>query len=414
MPKVAKELTPLEVKRLSQPGLHAAGGVAGLLLQVTTSGAKSWVLRAMVGNKRRDIGLGGYPTVPLATARDKAREARELIAKGIDPVEQKKAARAQLIASQGKAVTFKEAARDYIATHQSSWKNAKHAAQWTSTLETYAYPIIGSIQVSDIELAHILKVLKPIWETKNETAMRLRGRLEMVLDAAKVQGLREGENPARWKGHLENVLANISRKARTKHHAALPYDDMGAFMADLRKVEGMSARALEFAILTATRSGEVRGATWAEIDLGKALWIIPKERMKAGKEHHVPLSPAAVELLKALPKIEGNPYVFPGRKAQLSDMSLTAVLKRMQRGDLTAHGFRSSFRDWAGERTNYPREVCEHALAHQLKDKAEAAYQRGSLFDKRRGLMNDWAKYCSMPSAKAGEVVPINAGNAAA
>lgn len=409
MPKKAKELSPLEVKRITRPGLHAVGGVSGLLLQVTQSGATSWILRATVGNKRRDIGLGGYPDVPLAMARDKAREARELIAKGVDPVEQRKAAKSLLIASQGKAVTFEDAARDYIAEHQSGWKNAKHAAQWSSTLETYAYPIIGKIYVRDIELAHIEKILKPIWKTKNETAMRLRGRLESVLDAAKVRGLREGENPARWKGHLENVLANISRKARTKHHAALPYDDMGAFMAELRKIEGMGARALEFAILTATRSGEVRGATWQEIDLQKAVWIIPPERMKAGKEHHVPLSPDAVALLKALPRLADNPHVFPGRNGPLSDMSLTAVLKRMERGDLTAHGFRSSFRDWAGERTNYPREVCEHALAHQLKDKAEAAYQRGSLFEKRRGLMNDWAKYCGMPSVKASDnVININ------
>jgi integrase len=388
--------------------MHAVGGVSGLYLQITSGGARSWILRMLVGGKRRDMGLGGYPSVTLADAREKARKARSKVDEGIDPIHERKVLRSALAADRAKDVTFKQAASAYIAAHESGWKNLKHAAQWTSTLETYAYPVIGDLFVRDIDVKHILQILEPIWATKNETASRLRGRLESILDAAKVKGLRHGENPAKWKGHLDNLLANISRKGRTKHHPALPYEQIPAFMAELRQVEGMSARALEFLILTIARSGEVRGLEPEELNLKKAVWIVPAERMKAKKEHHVPLPPPAIELLESLPQL-GSRYVFPGRTAMLSDMSLTAVLKRMGYGHITVHGFRSSFRDWAAERTNYPREVCEHALAHQLKDKAEAAYQRGSLFVKRRALMNDWAKYCSMPSSKAaGVLIPIN------
>jgi integrase len=409
MPRKASILNPLAVSRLTAPGLHAVGGVAGLSLQITTTGARSWSLRVTVGGKRREMGLGSYPDVSLADAREKARKAREVIEQGIDPIEERKSVRSKLRAEVAKAITFKQAATAYIAAQEHGWKNAKHAAQWTSTLETYAYPKIGHLLVRDVDDSHVMEILTPIWTTKTETASRLRGRIEKVLDWAIASKYREGPNPARWKGNLDVRLAQPSKVAKVQHHAALPYDDTGAFMAELRKVEGMGARALEFAILTATRSGEVRGATWQEIDLQKAVWIIPAERMKASKEHHVPLSPDTVALLKALPKLGDSPYVFPGTKGQLSDMTLTAALRRMNRSSLTAHGFRSTFRDWAGERTNYPREVCEHALAHKLKDKAEAAYQRGSLFDKRRALMNDWAKYCGTPSVKATDnVIPIN------
>lgn len=408
MPKRAKELSALAVSRLNASGYHAVGGVAGLHLQVVNTNARSWILRTTIGGKRKEIGLGAYPDTPLADAREKARKVKADIESGINPIEAKREARSKLASEVAKAISFKEAASAYITAHESGWKNAKHAAQWTSTLETYAYPIIGSLHVKDVTLPHILKILEPIWTTKTETASRLRGRLASVLNWSKVRGYRSGDNPAEWKGNLDQMLPAPSKVANAGNHAALHHDDIGDFMIDLRKIDGMGARALEFAILTATRSGEVRGATWDEIDLDKAVWIIPKERMKAGKEHHVPLSPEVVKLLKALPDSDGK-LIFPGRNGQLSDMSLTAALKRMNRKDLTAHGFRSTFRDWAGERTNYPEEVCNHALAHKLKDKADAAYQRGSLFPKRIALMRDWAKYCAMPSVKnADNVTNIN------
>ena len=406
MPRKAKELSALEVGRLTTPGYHFVGGVAGLILQVIDSGARSWILRATVGDKRRDIGLGGFPDVTLAGAKEAARNARARILAGSDPVEERRAARSALIAARAAMMPFAEAASQYIAAHEAGWKSSKHAAQWTATLETYANPIIGRIPVADIETAHVMRVLDPIWTTKTETASRVRGRIESVLDWATVRGFRKGDNPARWRGHLDNLLAPRAKVQKVEHHAALDYREVGAFMAELRTMDGLGARALEFAVLTATRSGEVRGATWAEFDLGAAVWTIPAGRMKAEREHRVPLSADALKLLNALPRIAGTDLVFPSAKnTQLSDMTLTAVLRRMGR-DVTAHGFRSSFRDWAGETTAYAREVIEHALAHQLKDKAEAAYARGSLFDKRRRLMADWAKYCGTV-AKAGNVTPI-------
>lgn len=414
MPKKAKELSALEVNRLTAPGLHFAGGVAGLALQVTESGARSWVLRATVGDRRRDIGLGGYPDVTLAGAREAARAARAKIKEGIDPVEESKAKRSALAASQASAITFGEAAAKYIAAHEAGWKNAKHAAQWTSTLGTYAYPTIGKIRVSDIGTAHVIGILEPIWTTKTETASRLRGRIESVLDWATVRGYRKGENPARWKGHLDMILPARAKVQKVEHHAALDYREIGAFMVELATVQGMGARALEFAILTAARSGEVRGATWAEIDEQAGTWIIPAERMKAEREHRIPLNSTALSLLAKLPRIAGTDLIFPNNKEKpsaLSDMTLTAVLRRMGQ-TVTAHGFRSTFRDWAGETTAYPREVIEHALAHQLKDKAEAAYARGTLFDKRRRLMMDWAKHCAT-ATKTGEVTPIRSNTAA-
>lgn len=413
MPKKAKELSALEVNRLTAPGLHAIGGVAGLYLQVTDTGARSWILRAKVGARRRDIGLGGFPDVTLAGAREAARAARAKIKEGIDPVEESKAKRSALAASQASAITFGEAAAKYIAAHEAGWKNAKHAAQWTSTLETYAFPTIGKIRVSDIETAHVIGILEPVWTTKTETASRLRGRIESVLDWATVRGYRKGENPARWKGHLATLLPARAKVQKVEHHAALDYREIGAFMAELAKVQGMGARALEFAILTAARSGEVRGATWAEIDEQASTWIIPAERMKAEREHRIPLNSTALSLLAKLPRIAGTDLIFPNNKEKpsaLSDMTLTAVLRRMSQA-VTAHGFRSTFRDWAGETTAYPREVIEHALAHQLKDKAEAAYARGTLFDKRRRLMADWAKHCATVAA-AGSVTPIRSKTA--
>lgn len=407
MPRKAKELSALEVNRLTAPGLHAVGGVAGLYLQVTDSGARSWILRATVGTRRRDIGLGGFPDVTLAGAREAARAGRLKIKDGIDPVEEAKAKRSALAASQAAAITFGDAAAKYIAAHESGWKNAKHASQWASTLESYAFPTIGKIRVSEIETAHIITVLEAIWTTKTETASRLRGRIESVLDWATVRGYRIGENPARWKGHLDMILPARAKVQKVEHHAAMDYREIGAFMAKLAKVEGMGARALEFAILVAARSGEVRNALWSEIDEKAAVWTIPAGRMKAEKEHRIPLSPSALGLLRKQPRIAGTDLVFPNNKATptaLSDMTLTSVLRRMGQ-TVTVHGFRSTFRDWAGETTAYPREVIEHALAHQLKDKAEAAYARGTLFDKRRRLMADWAKHCAIGTAS--KVTPI-------
>lgn len=406
MPKKAKELSPLEVGRLTTPGYHFVGGVAGLILQVIDTGARSWILRATVGDKRRDIGLGGFPDVTLAGAKEAARLVRLKIKDGIDPVEEVRAKRSALIAARAAAITFSEAAGKYIAAHESGWKNAKHVDQWSNTLTTYAYPIIGKISVGDIETAHIMRVLEPIWTTKTETASRLRGRIESVLDWATVRGYRKGDNPARWRGHIDNLLPARSKVQKVDHHAALDYREIGAFVTKLRQQAGRGAKGLEFCILTAARSGEVRGATWAEIDLTAAVWTIPAERMKAEKEHRIPLSDDAMALLNALPRVAGTDLVFPSAKnTQLSDATLTAVLRRMSM-DVTAHGFRSTFRDWAGESTAYPREVIEHALAHQLKDKAEAAYARGSLFDKRRRLMADWAKYCATTATTA-SVSPI-------
>lgn len=411
MPRKAKELGPLDVGRLNKVGLSFVGGVDGLALQISKSGARSWILRAMVGGKRREIGLGGFPDVTLAGAREAAREAREMIRKGIDPVEDCKAKRSALAAAVAAAMTFSEAAEKYIDAQSPGWKNAKHAAQWRTTLKQYAFPVIGKITVSEIETPHIMRVLEPIWTTKTETASRLRGRIESVLDWATVREFRAGDNPARWRGHLEHLLPARRDVQKVVHHPALDYREVGVFMAQLRQQDGMGARALEFAILTACRSGEVRGATWSEVDLSGGVWTIPAGRMKAGKEHRVALSEEAIALLDGLPH-EGE-LLFPNRKGTaLSDMTLTAVLKRMGRSDTTAHGFRSSFRDWAGETTAYPREVIEHALAHQLKDKAEASYARGTLFDKRRRLMADWARYCGTV-ANAASVTPIR-GNAVA
>lgn len=393
MGKRASELNALAVSRLTRPGLNFVGGVAGLALQVSKTGARSWILRIRVAGRQREMGLGGYPSVTLADARTRAREVRLMLENGIDPVADRREKKAALAADVAKAVTFEWCAKRFIEGKSAEWRNTKHAAQWTSTLEQYAYPVIGKMLVRDVELPHVLRILEPIWEAKTETASRVRSRIDNILDWATVHGYRTGPSPARWKGHLDKLLAAPSKVQRVEHHAALDYRQAGAFMRRLRAQAGMAARALEFAILTAARSGEVRGATWQEIDFGAAVWTVPPERMKAKKEHRVPLPGPAIELLKRLPREADNDLVFPApRGGTLSDMSLLAVLRRMS-VDATPHGFRSTFRDWAGETTAYPREVIEHALAHQLKDKAEAAYARGTLFDKRRRLMAEWARF---------------------
>jgi integrase len=406
MPKKAEELGPLAVSRLTEPGLHFVGGVAGLALQVLPSGGRSWVLRATIGDRRREMGLGGYPDVTLAKARENAREARDMIRRGVDPIETAKAARSALRASAARVITFKEAAEAYMTSQEAGWKSPKHRGQWAATLETYAYPHLRSLGVADVELPHVLQVLEPIWTTKTETASRVRGRMEMILDWATAREYRSGPNPARWRGHLDKMLAKRSKVAKVTHHPALPIDGMGPFMARLRAAEGMGARALEFAILTASRSGEVRGARWPEIDLAGRVWIVPPDRMKAGREHRVPLSDAAVTLLEKLPKMAGTDLVFPApRGGQLSDMTLSAVLRRMEIAAVP-HGFRSTFRDWVAERTAYPHEAAELALAHAVGNKVEAAYRRGDMFAKRLRMMDDWAAFIAKP-AGGGEVVPI-------
>lgn len=400
MPKKAKELSALAISRLTISGHHPVGGVTGLYLYINDANARSWVLRIMVGDKRRHIGLGGYPDVTLAQARDKARAARDEVSRGIDPIVQRKALASQLRAQQAADKTFEQAAQAYIEAHGDSWKNPKHRAQWVSTLSTYTYPLVGKLAVRDIGQEHVLAILEPIWKTKNETASRLRGRIESVLDWATARGLRSGENPARWKGHLDKLLPAPSKIQKVEHHRALPIDEMPVFMQALRQREGLAARALEFSILTAARSGEVRGATWEEIDTKAKVWIIPAERMKAGREHRVPLSDAALHLLKTLSRLADSPLVFPApRGGQLSDMTLNAVMRRMG-VDAVPHGFRSTFRDWVAERTNHPRELAEQALAHTLESKVEAAYRRGDALDKRRGMMQQWATWCSARIAK--------------
>jgi integrase len=403
MPKVAKELTAVEVKRLTEPGLHFVGGVPGLALQITDS-ARSWLLRVAVGGMRREIGLGGFTTANgVAEARRNALEAREKIREGVDPVQQRRSARAALRAARLAGITFKQAAEDFIASNEAGWSNSKHAGQWSATLSTYAYPTLGSIQVADITTAHVLEVLKKdnFWTSKPETASRVRQRMEKVLASADAAAGRERLNPARWEV-VGKTLPAKAKVAKVEHHAALPWREVPDFMSKLRAQVGNGARALEAAILTAARSGEIRGMTWGEVDLSQKLWVIPASRMKAAREHRVPLSDAAFALLQGMSpagvEVAPDQLVFPGAKkdTQLSDMSLTAVLRRMK-VDATAHGFRSSFRDWAGEATHHPREVIEHALAHQLKDKAEAAYARGDLLAKRRMLLEKWCQWCDTP-----------------
>jgi integrase len=352
------------------------------------------------------MGLGGFPEVPLAAAKTAAREAREMIRKGIDPIEARKAAQSALKAASARMMTFKEAAEAYIAAHEDGWKNEKHRQQWANTLSTYAHPKIGALSVADIDLPHILEILEPVWKTKTETAKRLRGRIEVVLDWATTRGYRQGLNPARWRGHLDKLLARPSRIAKPVHHDALPISDIGQFMVRLRNAEGMGAKALEFAILCAARSGEVRGATWSEIDLKAKVWTVSAERMKAGREHRVPLSQAAIDLLEGLPRMAGTDLIFPApRGGALSDMTLSAVLRRMK-VPAVPHGFRSTFRDWVSERTSYPGEMAEMALAHTISNKVEAAYRRGDLFDKRRRLMDDWAAFLARNEEPA-SVIPI-------
>jgi integrase len=408
------KLAPVAVQKAMKPGMHADGG--GLYLQVTASGAKSWIFRFMLNGRAREMGLGALHTFSLADARERARECRKLVADGNDPIEARKAKRAGELLSAATAITFEQCAERYIEAHRPGWRNPKHAAQWPSTLGTYAYPVFGSLPVQGVDVGLVTKALEPIWHSKPETASRVRGRIEAVLDWATVRGHRQGDNPARWRGHLDKLLPARGKVRKVAHHPALPYDDIGEFVTALRQQEGIAARALEFLILTAARTGEVIGARWGEFDLAEKVWAVPADRMKAGKEHRVPLSFAAlavVERMKAA-RVDDHAFVFPGGKREkpLSNMAMLKLLKRMGRSDLTAHGFRSTFRDWAAERTNYPREVAEMALAHTVGDKVEAAYRRGDLFAKRRRLMEEWAKHCTLSKPAAKVVVSMNASRA--
>ena len=396
----AKELSALAVQRLTAPGMHAVGGVAGLYLCVSPSGARSWIARVNVDGKRREMGLGSFPDVSLSIAREKARAARSDTTMGIDPVAHRKEARSARQALKATQKTFADCAKAYIEAHSDSWRNAKHRAQWPSTFETYVYPTMGTVLVGEVTQAHVMAVLLPIWKTKTQTAIRLRGRIEQVLAWATAAGFRQGDNCARWAGLLDQLLPAPGKVSEPRHHPAVRVDDMPAFIKALRQHDGLSPKALEFAVLTAARSGEVRGATWAEIDLEAAVWTVPKERMKAGKEHRVPLNTQAIKLLEAMPRIEGTELVFPApRGGQLSDMALTALTRRMNFRDdagrvCVPHGFRSSFRDWVFERTDYPRDLAEAALAHALENKVEAAYRRGDALERRRAMMQAWANYC--------------------
>lgn len=396
----AKELSALAVQRLTAPGMHAVGGVAGLYLCVSPSGSRSWIARVNVDGKRREMGLGSFPDVSLSIAREKARAARSDTTMGIDPVAHRKEARSARQALKATQKTFADCAKAYIEAHSDSWKNAKHRAQWPSTFETYVYPTMGTVLVGEVTQAHVMAVLLPIWKTKTQTATRLRGRIEQVLAWATAAGFRQGENCARWTGLLDQLLPAPGKVSEPRHHPAVRVDDMPAFIKALRQHDGLSPKALEFAVLTAARSGEVRGATWAEIDLEAAVWTVPAERMKAGKEHRVPLNTQAIKLLEAMPRIEGTELVFPApRGGQLSDMALTALTRRMNFRDdagrvCVPHGFRSSFRDWVFERTDYPRDLAEAALAHALENKVEAAYRRGDALERRRAMMQAWANYC--------------------
>ena len=399
MPKIAKVLGALEVKRLSEPKLHMVGTVPGLGLSITKVGARSWILRTTVGARRSDIGLGAYPAVTLAEAWTRARDTLTKIRNGVDPVAERRA-RQEL-----SPWTFKRCAETYIAGHRDGWKNDKHAQQWENTLDTYVYPIFGDKHVRDVGKPDVLAAIEPNWTTKNETMVRVRNRIEMVLSWAAQRGYRpEGLNPARWRGNLDAALPRPSKVNNRESFKAVPIGEAYAFMQRLKLVEGMSARALEFLLLTASRSGAVRLATWSEIE--GDVWNIPAEHMKASRAHRVPLSPAAVALLDTVPRVDGIDYIFPGRGDKpLSDMSLSQCMRRMKIEGVP-HGLRSTFKDWSSEKTNHPNEVSEMALAHAVGSDTEAAYRRGDLFDKRRHLMDDWALFLTT-APKSGNVTQI-------
>jgi integrase len=407
-----RALTPLFAKN-APAGFHCDGGGLYLHVKPLKDGqglARSWIFRYRRVGRLRDLGLGPLSTVGLAAARERARQARQKLLDGVDPIEERKAAKVAAAVSAARRTTFEECAEGYIEANKSGWKNPKHGAQWKATLLTYAYPVIGSLPVDVIETPHIEKILKPIWTTKTETASRVRGRIEKVLDRAKVLGLRSGENPARWTGHFDQLLPRKSQVAPVEHHEALPYADLPKFMGELRALDSISARALEFTILTCARTGDTIGAVPSEIDPKDHLWTVPADRMKGKKgvrrrDHIVPLCDRVIEIL-AGQSAEGRRYLFGDGDGPLSNMALLECLRGLRPG-LTVHGFRSTFKDWCSEQTAYPNELSEMALAHTVSDKVEAAYRRGDMREKRKRLMNDWATFANQPASSTSKVVAI-------
>jgi len=388
-------LSAAKIKALKAPGDYLDG--RGLYLQVRNETSKSWLLKYSIDNRAREMGLGSAFDFTLAEARDMRDQFRKLAKQGIDPIDHRRAQKAEKALDRARALTFKEACTRYIAANRSGWKNIKHASQWEATLKTYAYPAIGALPMQAIDTALVMKVLDPIWSTKPETASRVRGRIESVIAAAKARGEFKGENPATWKGHLDKLLPKTSKVRKVENHAALPYADLPAFIMDLRQREGIAAAAMEFLILTAARTGEVLGATWDELDLRKSVWTIPGPRMKSGRDHQVPLSAPALAVLERMSKIaNGGNSVFFGQSSgrSLSNMALLVLLRRMKRTDITSHGFRSTFRDWAAER-GYQEAVAEAALAHTVKDPVVAAYRRTTFFELRKKMMDDWAAFAT-------------------
>lgn len=389
MARTRNRLTAVGVSGCKHPGYYADGG--NLYLKVGQTGSKSWIFRFTREGRTRDAGLGAFPTVTLLRARERAEHCRQLVSNGVDPIE----ARLEGKKSQPPpAASFKACAESYLANQEAGWRNPKHRDQWKSTLKAYVYPLLGPLPIDAITTDHVLQVLEPIWSKKPETASRVRGRIEAVLNSAKARGLRNGENPAQWRGHLDHLLPSKGKIRRVKHHAAMAYKDVPAFMKGLRENTSISARCLEFVVLTCSRTGEALGARWSEIDLENKLWTVPAERMKAAKPHRVPLSSRTIAILKEMKAIKRNEFVFPSWKPgrTLSQMTLAMLLRRMGH-TVTVHGFRSSFRDWAAEETRFSREAAEMALAHSISDAVEAAYRRGDLFDQRRKLMRKWADY---------------------
>jgi integrase len=402
-------LTAKKVERVKAPGRYRDGLVPGLLLQISDSGARSWVLRFMLHGRERMMGLGPVSAFNLKEARDRARAARQLLADGVDPLDMKHQRQAEAKAAAARVLTFREAAQRYFDQHERKWTNASHREQFLSSLQAYAFPVFGDMDVANIQLADVLRVIEPIWTTKSVTADRTRTRIEAVLDWCVVRGHRPpGTNPAKWKGHLDQVLPPARRVAPVVHHAAIGYAAVPALMAALREQESIAARAVEFLVYVAGRRGEVLGATWAEVDLDAAVWTIPASRMKGKREHRVPLAPAALDLLCALPREDGNPFVFIGPKAGqgLGGQTPARLLQRMGHTGFTVHGFRSAFSDWAHEQTAHANHTIELSLAHNVGSEVERAYRRKDMLAKRVRLMADWAKYCTTaPAARTGDVV---------
>jgi integrase len=401
--RTLNRLTIAGVRTKKKPGMYADGG--GLYLRVAEGGSKQWVFRYVTNGRLRDMGIGPCHTFSLAEARERATEARKLRIDNIDPIAHKHAREAALKAADAKAMTFKQCAEGFIKDNEKEWTNAAHHQQWTSTLATYVYPILGNLPVAAIDTPLVLKVIKPLWGDKTETASRVRGRIEAILGWATVHHYRSGDNPARWQGLLEHALPAKAKIAKTQHHAALPYTEVAAFMAKLREDTSAAARCLEFIVLTGARLTEATGAMWSEIE--DRTWTVPANRMKGGREHKVPLSNAAMAILEAMPRM--NDFIFPGMRVgqPVGARTIQDLVRELSAGEITTHGFRSSFRDWAAERTNFPREVAEMALAHAIPNAVEAAYRRGDLFEKRRRLMDGWAEFCGKPQASGSKVVAL-------